>query len=109
MQTEVGINFPWAREIGGGQIWRRKAVVQYGCYFVNQNFTEDEATQLAYSTLGRLLSSVEDVDINGLIDDYGERVVQVFCHANTFFEGGGPPTSYIFRGKVHVSYITERP
>ena len=109
MQKDVGIDFPWAREIGGGQIWRRKVTIQIGCYFIRQKFSEDEATDQAYIALSRLLSSVESMNISGLLDDFGERVVEVFCHGNTFFESGGPPASYIFRGKVLVSYLTERP
>ena len=109
MQSDVGIDFPWAREIGGGQIWRRKATIQIGCYFIRQKFSEEEATQQAYIALSRLLSSIENMNINGLVDSFGERVIDVFCHGNTFFESGGPPTSYIFRGAVRVSFITERP
>ncbi len=109
MQTDVGIDFPYAREIGGGQIWRRKVSVAIGAYFIRQKFTEEEATQKAYIALGRLLSSIESVDINGLIDGFGERVIEVFCHGNTFFESGGPPNSYIFRGVVNISVLTERP
>lgn len=109
MQREVGIDFPFPREIGGGQIWRRIAVVQVGCYFIRQKFDEESATRQAYIALGRLLSSIESVDINGLVDNFGERVIQVFCYGNTFFESGGPPTSYIFRGKVSIAYLTERP
>ena len=109
MQSDVGIDFPYAREIGGGQIWRRKISVAIGCYFIRQKFSEEEATQQAYIAIGRLLSSVESVNINGLLDNFGERVIEVFCHGNTFFESGGPPSSYIFRGIVNVSVITERP
>jgi len=109
MQTDVGIDFPYAREIGGGQIWRRKVAVAIGCYFIRQKFTEEKATQNAYIALGRLLASIESVDINSLADSFGERVIEVFCHGNTFFESGGPPSSYIFRGLVHVSVLTERP
>ena len=109
MQKDLGIDFPWAREIGGGQLWRRKVSIAIGCYFIQQNFSEEEATKQAYIALARLLSTIENVDISGLVDDFGERVVEVFCHGNTFFESGGPPTSYIFRGKVMVSSLSSRP
>ena len=109
MQTDVGIDFPYAREIGGGQIWRRKVTIAIGCYFIRQKFSEQEATRQAYIALGRLLASIESVNITGLLDVFGERVIEVFCHGNTFFESGGPPTSYIFRGAVNVSVLTERP
>ena len=108
MQTDVGIDFPYAREIGGGQVWRRKVTIAIGCYFIRQKFVEEEATRQAYITLGRLLSSIETVNINGLVDSFGERVIEVFCHGNTFFESGGPPSSYIFRGTASVSFLTER-
>ncbi len=105
---DIGIYVP-AREIGGGQIWMRRGVIRVECFYINEQLTEDEAHAQAYTVLGHVMSRVEDVPINGLTDEFGERAIRAFCYANTFFESGGPPTSFIFRGKVFFAFLTERP
>lgn len=104
----IGFTLP-AREIGGGQMWWRRGVARIDCFFVRERLTEDEAHEAGYDVLGRLLSSIEDTSLYGLTDDYGEHAIKVFCFGNTYFESGGPPKSYIFRGKVLWQCLTERP
>jgi len=98
-----------AREIGGGQMWWRRGVAKLECFFIRENLTEDEAHVIAYDVLGRLLSSIEDTNLYGLTDDYGEHAIKVFCFGNTYFESGGPPKQFIFRGKILWQCLTERP
>ena len=104
---DIGIYVP-AREIGGGQIWMRRGVVRVECFYINEQLTEDEAHEQAYNVLGHVMRLVEDAPINGLVDDFSERAIRAFCYANTYFESGGPPTSFIFRGKVFFAFLTER-
>ena len=98
-----------AREIGGGQTWWRRGVVRIECFFIRERLTEDEAHVAGYEVLGRVQSAIENIDLTGLVDDYGERAQQIFCFGNTYFESGGPPKSFIFRGKVLWQCLTERP
>lgn len=108
----IGMNFP-PREIGGGQIWMRRGVVRLECFYIrpvnNEKFNEDRAHEVAYDTLGRVMDLIEGCPVAGLKDDYNERVIKIFCYANTFFESGGPPNNYIFRGKIFWAIYTERP
>jgi len=97
-----------AREIGGGQLWWRRGIIQVGCYFLRQGLDEDDAINAAYVVLGRLQSCIESTVVSNLTDDFGEHAIQLFCFADSFFESGGPPTSYIFRGRVYWSCLTER-
>jgi hypothetical protein len=97
------------REIGGGQAWWRRGVVQVGCYFVREQYNEEQALEYAHTVMARASSNIENVDLNGLIDDFGEKAQIMFCYSRTFFESGGPPDSYIWRGKVHWQCLTERP
>jgi hypothetical protein len=106
-------NIGWivpVREVGGGQTWWRRGVVRLECYFVRERLTEEQAFVAAYEVLGRLQSVIETLNLSGLgEDDYGERALQIFCYGNTYSESGGPPKTYIFRGKVLWQVLTERP
>lgn len=98
-----------AREIGGGQMWWRRGIARVECFFIRERLTEDEAHDAAYDILGRLMASIEETSMYGLEDSFGERAIKVFCFGNTMFESGGPPKTYIFRGKVLWQCLTERP
>jgi hypothetical protein len=106
--TDIGINFH-TREIGGGVMWWRRGVIQVGCYFVRERYTEEQAYVHAYNVLGKVESLIESTPIRGLVDDFGEKAILIFCNQDTFFESGGPPKSYIFRGKVIWQVLTEKP
>lgn len=103
----IAQNFP-AREIGGGQLWWRRGVVMIECFYIQQQLSETVAFEQSYDVLGRLLDQIEQAPVSGLVDSYGERAIKIYCHSNTFFESGGPPNQYIFRGKVFWSVMTER-
>lgn len=100
---------PALREIGGGQAWWRRGVVQVECFFIKEGLTENLAHEHAYAVLGRLQNALDTCDMNDLSDDYGEQAIKLFCYGNTFFGSGGPPRTYIFRGKVFWAVWTERP
>ena len=109
MQMSMGVDFPYAREVGGGQLWFRRGIVRVEAFFIRERLTEDEAHQAAYEILGRVEQAVDNLDVSDMVDDFGERAVEMYCYHNTFFESGGPPKSYIFRGKVAWWCLTERP
>ena len=106
---KIGIVIP-AREVGGGQIWMRRGVIRVESFFINEKFGEELAHEKGYDVLGRAMELVETTPLTGLVDDYGERVATpAYCYANSYFESGGPPNQYIFRGKVNWAFFTERP
>jgi len=105
---DIGMIFP-AREIGGGQMWMRRGIVKIECFFIKERLTEAEATQRAYEVMGRLTQAIEETPIAEIPrDSFGERIITLHCYASTFFETGGPPTSYIFRGKALWAAFTEK-
>lgn len=97
------------REVGGGQTWYRRGVARLECYLLTDGLAENEAFTRAYDILGRLMSSIEEIEIADLVDDFDERGIRIYCFGNTYFESGGPPSQYIFRGKVFWQALTERP
>ena len=105
---KIGFEIP-PREVGGGQYWWRRGVARLECFYILKRFDEDEAHDVAYATLSKLMQVIDETSTSGLVDDFGEGVHKLFCHSNTFFQSGGPPNQYIFRGKVFWSALTERP
>lgn len=105
---DIGLKFP-VREIGGGKIWMRRGVVKVECFYVREKLEEEEATRYAYAVLGRAMDIVDNVQVAGLVDDFGERALTIDAYSNTFFESGGPPKTFIFRGKIMWAVHTERP
>lgn len=97
------------REFAGGQAWWRRGVVYCSFYFVRERLVEDEATQMAYEVLGEVEAAIENMPLVGLKDSYGEYASNLFAYSNTFFESGGPPKTFIFRGKVFWAALTWRP
>lgn len=97
------------REVGGGEVWWRRGVVQIGCYFIKDRFTEDNAIANANKFLHRAINSIKQTKVNGLTDSYSEKAVLLFVSSNNYSESGGPPNQYIWRGKIWWQVLTERP
>jgi len=97
------------REVGGGQAWWRRGVVQIGCYFIKEKYNEEKALGYAHTVLSRLLNNIENINLTGVVDDFNERAIIMFCYSHHFAESGGPPDQYIWRGKIHWQCLTERP
>jgi len=104
----VAQDFP-AREVGGGQLWWRRGTAVIECFHITTLLSEEEAFEASYATLGRLMSLIESTPLSGLRDDFDESAIKIYCPSNTFFQSGGPPNQYIFRGKVFWMMMTERP
>jgi len=98
----------YPREIGGGEYWWRRGVLQVQCHFVLSRYPEETALEYAYQVMGRILDSLASTYLADLTDEWGEHAVIPFIFANTFFESGGPPADYIWRGKVLWSTLTYR-
>ncbi len=97
-----------AREVGGGQLWWRRGTINLDFFFIREKLVEDDAHQVAYSVLGKVLSLIEPIQL-GMVDDFGERAEVLYCYENTFYLSGGIPKNFIFRGKVFWQCLTWRP
>jgi len=105
----IGWRVP-VREVGGTEMWWRRGIVRIETYFVGATaLNEDTAHKYGYEILGRVEETVAACYVSDLVDSFDEHAQLMFCFGNTYFEGGGPPQSYIFRGKVFWTCLTERP
>lgn len=104
----IGLELP-PREIGGGQYWWRRGVARLECFFIASQLDENEAHEHAYVAQSRLMESIENTNPTGLYDSFHEGCIKIFVHSATFFQSGGPPAQYIFRGKVFWTALTMRP
>jgi hypothetical protein len=96
------------REIGGGQMWWRRGIIQVGAFYVREKYPEETATTHAYTVLGRVLHSITNMPVYHLTDEFGEQAQLMFLYGHTFNESGGS-SSYIWRGKILWQCLTEQP
>lgn len=96
------------REIGGTQMWYRRGTVRLELFFIIEQVPEELAREYAYTILGRLQSNLEKIRISHLTDDFGEHAIKLFHTQNSMYQSGGPPSSYLWRGKVVWEVLTER-
>jgi len=104
----LGMNLP-AGEVGGGHYWWRRGRIALGCYFITKNYTQEVAADYAHTFLGRVMHHTERANVSDLVDDWGEEASYLMVFASTFFEGGGPPNQFIWRGHVLWQVLTHRP
>ncbi len=106
----VGMDYIPPRETGGSgqQHWWRRGTCQIGCYFIGKGLSEVLARTSAYNVFGRLSSNIENVAVSDLTDSFGETAHSAYLYATEFQQGGGPPTEYIWRGRVLWQVLTER-
>lgn len=105
---EVGGSAEPGEEGHGNAMWWRRGRIQIGCFYINEQLEEEVAATAAYETLGRLTYAIDHCPVHGLKDSYGELAVKMFAFASNFFESGGPPKQYIWRGSVKWQCLTER-
>lgn len=104
----ISLDIP-AYEVGGGSMWRRRFTVEFGVYLTKSKEDRDEARALANLTRGRIERAVSrSTRVPRLTDDFGETAMLVAVTASKITEGGGPPTSFIWRGVVYVEVATAR-
>lgn len=105
--NRMGVQF-YPREIGGTELWWRRGTIRIELFFIYQsNADEDLSRKRAYTILGRVQDAVPKIRVHDLRDDFGEHAIRLFRPKNAFFQSGGPPESYIWRGKLLWECLTE--
>lgn len=108
---ESGWNMP-AGEVGGGEFYSRRFVLDIKIYFVRTKENRQAARETATAVIEnaergvRLLNSTIHL-IQPAVS--GEIPLQVKVYRTTSAEGGGPPNSHIWSAKVMFTVLTEIP
>lgn len=102
-------------EIGGlSMMWWRRLSSEIGCFFLPEDYDRETAREYSHMIFGRfeyylMRANIDnDAGILGLVDDFGERAMQVYLHSSNYNEGGGPPSDFIWRGEFWFDVLTER-
>ena len=102
--------FPYA-EIGGSYgstSWYRRGVVVWQLFATKTKEDRDEARSIAGSVQGRVERGISQAEY-ALTDDFGETVIFPMKPMwSRTEEGGGPPKSFIWHGRVSYQCVTER-
>lgn len=99
-----------AFEVGGGGMWWRKGIVEFGLFATKSKETRDQARQVANMVKGRIEKIIQlSTSAVGITDSLGEFAVKIMAVASRLEEGGGPPRSFIWRGRVRYQVLTNRP
>jgi hypothetical protein len=97
-----------AREIGGTAMWYRRGTARIELFFITDQLEEMVSRDRAYTILGRVQDTIPATYVADLYDGYGEHAVKLFHTQNSLVQSGGPPSSYLWRGKVVWECLTER-
>jgi hypothetical protein len=100
----------WPREIGGGEMWWRKGIVQFELFFLMTTDRPEEDLSRAYAHIivSRAEQTMREVEISDLEDIYGESAIKLFCPRTSTLQAGGPSNQYVWRGKLYWAALTER-
>lgn len=99
-----------AYEVGGGVMWWRVFTVEILYFGVKSKEPREEARRIANAVTGRVEQAIRRSQrIPPLKDDFDEQCVLVQITNSNIEEGGGPPASFIWRGRLHFQVLTNRP
>jgi len=94
-------------EVGGTIGWIRRFTIEIQCFYTKTGEEKEEARNDTYKVLSRIMATIQDRPLR-ISDEMGETVIMGLVRWSWVREGGGPPRSYIWRGKVGVEYYTFR-
>lgn len=95
-----------SREIGGGEVWLRRGTVRLEFFFMGKKYSEEDAREAAYIMADNVFNAVRDMPIH-LVKVDNEHAHNMFVVASEMLQTGGPPSDWIFRGKLYWEVQTE--
>lgn len=93
--------------IGGARRYWRAFVVEIKCYFIKTQETRDNSRAIAANIFSRAQKVLMQAQALPLTDDFGETSIMLTVDKFSDAESGGPPKSFIWRGKIFFRVLTE--
>ena len=93
--------------IGGARRYWRAFVIEIKCYFIKTQETRDAARAIAENVFSRAQRVLMQSQLLPLTDDFGETSIMLTMDKFNDAESGGPPKSFIWRGKIYFRVLTE--
>jgi hypothetical protein len=95
-----------------GMFWWRRGTISIDSYFLEKGYDRDKSRQV-HNALRRaveeVLGDLQGSTFRGLTDSSGKETVIAFMPVkSTGRESGGPPSSFIWRGKVWWQALVSR-
>jgi hypothetical protein len=104
----TGFDIP-SYEVGGGSFWARRFTIDINVYLTQTQEDRQTARAIATTVFGLACKALDGIQACYIEDDFGEIAFMCLYKAITPYEGGGPPNSFIWRGKIRAQFITEKP
>lgn len=96
-------------ELSGAETWVRRFTVRLNVFLTREGLNRADAKEIINDVHGRAIHALRESDLfAGLADEYDERIWQHrHCVAKSeMVLTGGPPTSWIGRGKLWLQFWT---
>jgi hypothetical protein len=111
--TDAAYRLPEVREVGGSSNWWRRFVVEMTAFFIGTGQVQSEAARLASALMG-CVERFSDAESSGnpdgwrcaMTDSFNETAMQSAVVKSHIWEGGGPPSDYIWRGNIWLQVLT---
>lgn len=96
-------------EIGGGERWWRRYAIDINVYLIRTQEERPTAREIGLWVFGRVQQAIQENPGMDVTDTFCEHAFGVFVDRVVPVEQGGPPSSHIWRGKIYVKVLTEKP
>ena len=97
-----------AYEIGGGERWWRKFSIDIYVYLMRSQEDRSNARRIGENVIARANKAINENSGIGIVDAFGETAIMMLVSKVVPYEGGGPPRSFIWHGKLLVRVLTEK-
>lgn len=101
-------------EMGGGSLFWRRMSIEVGGYYIIPKYDRNQARDHFHRFIGRTAYYTQHSIIDrtsqvlGLKDEFGEEIIGLYVVKERYNESGGPPKSFIWRGRINFDVLTHR-
>jgi hypothetical protein len=101
-------------EMPGASLFWRRISLEVGGYYIVQQYDRETASRHFHRFAGRAAYYAQHAAVDrtagilGLRDEFNETIIGIYVEKERFNESGGPPKSFIWRGRINIALRTHR-